>query len=321
MYRIASQVMHMRLKPQLPWRLIQWLEKQRLEFLRRKYDLLIGFTPSFVTNAENADFEIHSLLGKRHVGMCLWSIKSFLHFSGKQYSVVLHDDGSLTDKDIRKLEHHLVNVRVIRKPLADDQIVSKIKPYSNVLKYRFGELGQTDWGKRMSIFSLKLLDFNLLANASKILVLDTDVLFFRRPDEIIRWAEDPASNGCLYAYEEYKPIRDAGNKIVGFAKKTDPQCFFNSGLICFNKSVLNLAILDDWLESNKVRVDKVYIFEQQTYNHLVHQTLNHGPLPSTYSFNYNDSGCVATHFGIKLLFFKNLKRIHRAILSRKSTCR
>jgi hypothetical protein len=309
----------MKLKPQLPWRLMQWLEKQRLEFLRRKYDFLIGFTPSYVTNAENVDFEIHSLLGKRHVGMCLWSIKSLLHFSGMQYTVVLHDDGSLTDADIHKLEHHLVNVRVIRKPLADEQIVSKIKPYPNVLKYRFGELGQTDWGKRMSIFSLKLLDFNLLANASKILVLDTDVLFFRMPDEIIHWAEDPASKECLYAYEEYMPIRDAGNKIVKFKKKTDPQCFFNSGLICFNKSALNLAVLDDWLGSNKERVDKVYIFEQQTYNYLVHQTLNHGPLPSSYSFNYNDPGCVATHFGIKLLFFKNLKRIRQAIQSRRLT--
>jgi lipopolysaccharide biosynthesis glycosyltransferase len=280
---------------------------------------LIRFTPNFVTNDENADFEIHSLLGKRHVGMCLWSIKSLLHFSGKRYSVVLHDDGSLTDRDIHKLEQHLVNVRVIRKPFADNQIVSKINTYPNVLKYRFGDLGQTEWGKRMSIFSLKLLDFNVLANASKILVLDTDVLFFKKPDEIIRWAEDPASKECLYAYEEYVPIRDAANTIVGFEKKTDPQCFFNSGLICFDKSAFNLSVLNDWLGNNKERVDKVYIFEQQTYNHLVHQTLNHGPLPSSYSFNYNDPMCVATHFGIKLLFFKNLKRIRRAIVPCQST--
>lgn len=315
---VVSKAIQWLLKPRVSWRLNQWFERQRLELLRWTYDYLIGFTPRFVTNAENVDCEIHSLLGKRHVGMCLWSIKSFLHFSDRQYAVVLHDDGSLTDKDIRKLEYHLINVKVIRKRLADEQIVNRIKPYANVLKYRFGELAQTAWGKRMSIFSLKLIDFNLLAQTSKILVLDTDVLFFKKPDDIIHWMEDASRNECLYAYDEYTPIRDARHKLVGFEKKAEPQCYFNSGLICFNGSAFNLPVLDDWLGNHKERVDKVYTFEQQTYNHLVHQTESHGPLPASYSFNYNDRDSVATHFGIKLLFFEHLKIVRQALQSRKA---
>jgi hypothetical protein len=297
----------------LPWRLRKLAHKWYLEFLRRKYDRLVDSTPSYISNKDTADFEIHSLLGSRHVGMCLWSIKSFLHHSGRRFSVVLHDDGTLTRSDIKKLEHHLTGVQVIDKATADREIADKISPYSNVYAYRFGQLGKTQWGKKMSVFALKLLDFNLLTNASKILVLDTDVLFFRQPDEIINWADRGTGVGCRYCYEDYLPIFDDLGEIIRFQKKSTPSCYFNSGVICFDKAALDLSILDKWLGDNQELVDSVYILEQKAYNILVHNAPSHEPLPISYSFNYNDLNCIATHFGIKILFFQNLKRVLNAL--------
>jgi len=298
----------------VPWRVAQWFEKQRLTLLKSQCDRLIADTPPLLTNAESVDFEVHSLLGRRHVGMCLWSIKSLLHFAGKQYRIILHDDGSLTEKNIRQLEHHLVNVKVIRKFDADGQVAGMLKSYPEALGYRFGTLAQTEWGRRLSVFSLKLLDFNLLATAAKILVLDTDVLFFSRPNEIIRWAEDPASSECLYCYDEYRPVRNHAGRLTGFDRKSEPQCYFNSGLICLTRSAFNLPVFNEWIAKNKGRVDTAYTFEQQAYNYLVHCTDSHSPLPAVYSFNYNDSNCIATHFGIKLLFFRNIRRVHKALM-------
>ncbi|MDD5390170.1 MAG: hypothetical protein PHD37_12540 [Gallionellaceae bacterium] len=309
MQRIISLVSEKR----IPWWLSQRLAKYHIEVLRRIHDRLIEATPCLVTNQDDLDFEIHALLGTRHVGMCLWAVKSFLHCAGKRYAVVLHDDGSLTDGDIAKLQRHLVGVRIFRKPEADSLIAPRVANYSHVFKYRFGQLGETDWGRRMSIFSLKLIDFNLLENASKVLVLDTDVLFFKRPDEIIAWIDDKNTRETLYCHEYYRPVLNANQSVVGFARKEEAPLGFNSGLICLDQGAFDLPVFEDWLEKNKERVDRVYTFEQHAYNHLVDCTSQHRALPETYSFNYNDADCIATHFGIKLFFFKNLGRVRRAL--------
>ncbi len=244
--------------------------------------------------------------------MCLYAVKSFLHHSGKAFSVVLHDDGSLTSKDIASLRRHLVGVNIIKKVTADNAIARMIYQYSYVHGYRYGTFVKSEVGRKISIFALKLIDFSLFSNAAKILVLDTDVLFFKRPDEIVQWIEATANKDCLYSYEEYHLKKDSMGAL-DFQKKIGPQCGFNSGLICLDRSAFSLPILDDWLKINKERIDKEYILEQLAYNHLVSQTGRQNPLPSSYSFNYNDAGCVATHFGNKRLFFRNLPRVHQAL--------
>ena len=298
----------------LPWRLSQAFAKYHVEFLRRYYDRVVDKTPPMITGKDDLHFEIHLLLGSRHVGMCLWAVKSLLDAAGKKYAVVLHDDGSLSDKDIEKLERHLIGVRVFRKPDADRLIAERIAGFPHVEMYRFNQLGKTEWGRRMSIFSLKLLDFNLLTNARKVLVLDTDVLFFKRPDLIVTWIEDVDSGDSLYCHEYYQPILNANRNVIGFERKKEIPIGFNSGLICLDHDALNLSVFELWLEKNRERVDRVYTFEQHAYNHLVDCSNRHGALPESYSFNYNNTDCIATHFGLKLFFFKNLERVRRTLV-------
>lgn len=297
----------------IPWRLSQAIEKYHIEFLRWKYDKVVNNTKPMITGKDDLHFEIHLLLGHRHVGMCLWAVKSLLNAADKKYSVVLHDDGSLSDADIATLKQHLIGVHVFRKPEADLLIAKKISAFPHVEMYRFNKLGVTPWGQRMSIFSLKLLDFNFLTNARKTLVLDTDVLFFKRPEEIISWAEEIESEGTLYCHEYYKPLFNKNKCVIGFERKAEMPLGFNSGLICLNRDVIDLAAFELWLIKNRERVDKVYTFEQHAYNHLVDRSNKHRALPETYSFNYNDTNCIATHFGLKKLFFKNLPRIHKLL--------
>jgi len=314
MPRLATQMLDAVLDIPLPWKVSQLLTRYQIESLRHYYDQVIDETPPKETRQEQPHFEIHSLLGKKHVGMCLWAVKGLLHHANKKYSIVLHDDGSLGQDDIAKLERHLPKVKIFQKQEADNLIREQIKNYPLVSQYRFGELGSTDWGRRMSIFSLKLLDFNLLTNARKILVLDTDVLFFRRPDAIIQWVEDCELHETLYCHEYHTPVLNRNKKVTGFDRKKEAPVGFNSGLICLDRNAIDLSRFEIWLESNRTRVNTVYTFEQHAYNHLVDRNDQlHRPLADTYSFNYNDSDSVATHFGIKPLFFKNLERVRKAL--------
>jgi lipopolysaccharide biosynthesis glycosyltransferase len=298
----------------LPWRARAYLDRQELESLRRQCDKLIEGTSPYAADGDGSEFEVHSLLGSRHVGMCLWSIKSFLHHAQRPFSIVLHDDGSLSLHDIEKLKRHLPGVRVIRKVDADELIKPIVSSWKAVEAYRFGTLGNTDYSRKMSIFSLKLLDFNLLTAASRILVLDTDVLFFREPSELLDWVDKKSGSQCMYCFEDYVPVRNRTGAIIRFDRKATPSCYFNSGLICFDKSVMDLDALDRWLKEQGHLTNTLYTFEQFAYNALVHQSTSHGPLSTEYSFNFNSPDCVATHFGIKSLFFENIERIRGALV-------
>jgi hypothetical protein len=297
----------------LPWRVSQWLARRNLNALRRHYDRKVLSTRPYRTGEDCPHFELHMLLGHLHVGMCLWSVKSFLHCSGKKYTVVLHDDGSLTDVDIATLQEHLVGARVMQKAVADRLVRESIGNFSNCCEYRFTAKETSDHrGEKynMLIFAIRLFDFNLISNARKTLVLDADVLFFREPREIIEWAEDPADRNSLYSVEQYVPVRNERNEIVDYQRKMPTP---NAGLLCFDKRAFDLGAIDAWIGAKKELMYKYPTFEQATYNHLVKRKGGSAPLPDSYSFNYTDDRVVATHFAIKVLFFRNLNRLETAL--------
>ena len=301
----------------LPWRLSRWLDSRRLEAMRKRYDRKALATPPYVTGREFPHFEIHVLLGNKHVGMTLWCVKSLLHHSGRPYAVVLHEDGTLTDGDVAVLEQHLMGCRVVRRKKADELMRPKLEGMPNSLKYRFSPKETSDHrGVKydMHIFALRLFDFNLLSSATKILVLDCDVLFFRKPQEIMDWAEDAERQGSLYSIEQYVPLRNERYQIVGYHHKNPPPTDANAGLLCLDKRIHDLAAIEAWIGRNLDRMDKLATFEQHAYNHLLKSTASGAALPDSYSFNYTDDAVVGSHFAIKHLFFENLPRLEPVLL-------
>ncbi len=307
----------------LPWRLSQAIARLNFQLLRWRYDRQVLSTRPFLTGEDCPHFEVHTLLGHNHVGMVLWSVKSFLHQTGKKYSVVLHDDGSLTDSDIQTLEKHLVNVKVVKKPTADALIKERISGMPNCQEYRFTAKETSDHrGIKydMHIFAIRLFDFNLISSGTKTLVLDADVLFFKMPRDIVEWAEDVGDRNSLYSVEQYKPRRNSQNEIIGYELKTPHPIdanagllWFNAGLLCFDKRAFSLKALEDWIGANKEKMNTYATFEQKAYSYLVQAKGGSAPLPNTYSFNYTDQDVVATHFAIKILYFRNLKRLEKAL--------
>ena len=300
----------------LPWRLSQWFAKNKLQAMRLYYDHKVLSTRPYLTGKDFPHFELHTLLGHKHVGMCLWSVKSFLHYSGKNYNVVLHDDGSLTDDDIETISKHLINVHIVRKTEADGLIREQLVNLPNCYEYRYTSKETSDHrGTKynMRIFSIRLFDFNLISKASKTLVLDADVLFFKEPREIVEWAEDPNDRGSLFSIEQYKPKWNSRNEIVGYEHKNPPPTDANAGLLCLDKNAFSLDIIENWIGTHKDLMDKYATFEQAAYNHLLKSKGDGVPLPDTYSFNYTDQDVIATHFAIKILFFENIKRLVKVL--------
>ena len=300
----------------LPWRLSRWLDQRRLDATRARADRDVLLTRPVETGLEFPHFEVHVLLGRKHVGMTLWCVKSLLRAAGRKYAVVLHDDGSLTDADVDLLGQHLVNVRVLRRPQADAVIRGKLQHLPHAMSYRFSPKETSDHrGVKydMHVFALRLFDFNLVSEATKILVLDCDILFFKPPREIMDWAEDPDRRGSLYSIEQYVPLRNARYDITGYRYKNPQPTDANAGLLCLDKQIHDLDALNAWIGRNLEKMDRLATFEQHAYNHLLQVKGGGAALPDAYSFNYTDDRVVATHFAIKHLFFDNLSRLKPAL--------
>ncbi len=132
--------------------------------------------PPFTDSAHD-EFDLHILLCARDVVNGIWTLRSFLHFSGLRPPIFIHDDGSLTSAHIQTLTHAFPSAHIIGFAQADEQMRKALANCPNSFRYRITE--QT-WP------ALKLLDFAHYSAGRPFMVLDADVLFFKEPKEILQ---------------------------------------------------------------------------------------------------------------------------------------
>lgn len=295
----------------LPWSLRKNVMEKIEHLFREVYDHRVSDTKPYVTGQDAPHFELHMLIGKRHVGMSLWAIKSLLHFSDQRFHIVLHDDGSLRQEDLNKLSTHLPNVKVILRADADRAMADKLADYPLCKTFRFSVVETANHrGQKYNMFimSLILLDMNLLSSAEKIMILDADVLFFKKPVELINWINHQEDQSNLYSVEKFRPYRDKQNRLQFDLKPAET---LNSGLLCYHpKTVMDLPTLEKWISENRDLMYTSPVFEQLAYSYLIRRHPESRALPGdVYAFNYTSQDVTASHFGMKRQFFENIPRI------------
>lgn len=126
------------------------------------------------------DIEIHMLICKKDMLLAINNLNSLQkHDEFKQMIIYLHDDGSLDNADCETLVETVPNVIIIRREDADIRIVEYINMYPNCAEYRLGKNEINLWHK------IKLFDYYYFSKTKKIFGLDTDLLFMKKPEEII----------------------------------------------------------------------------------------------------------------------------------------
>lgn len=185
-----------------------------------------------VENTLDKRCEVHVLTSARDWLNMVWSLKSFYVASGKQYALCIHDDGSLEPMQIGKMKEHFPQAGIILRAQADSDVLPALQPYPRCLEFR-----QTNH------LSPKLFDFAHYLRNDRMLLLDSDVLFFREPAELLRRTEGRDL------------LKNAVNADVGSAYTITPKIAreqakvnlierFNSGLGVIHRDSLRL----DWLE-------------------------------------------------------------------------
>jgi hypothetical protein len=176
--------------------------------------------------------EIHVLTSQDDSLNLLWALKSFYHYAKCDYSLCIHSDGSLNNNQIASFNFHFPNARVISKLDADEIMAQVLSNYPNALRFR-----------QSNHLAPKLFDFKHFLQSDRMLLLDSDVLFFSYPEELMKrientqYTKNTFNKDVMYGYtipfEELQPHLDF-----------DLIPFFNSGLGLIHKESINF----DWIE-------------------------------------------------------------------------
>jgi hypothetical protein len=135
--------------------------------------------------------EVHTLVSSEHVPLYLFAAKSLARFWDGPRAVV-HDDGTLTDEDRGVLRAHVPGLRIATRPEADARVAPLLEQYPTVAAVR-----------RNNVRILQLVDYFLLAEADTVIGMDSDVVFLRRPDDLIQWVDDRTDPAAFrYSPEE-----------------------------------------------------------------------------------------------------------------------
>ncbi|QZZ20415.1 hypothetical protein J5X98_24755 [Leptothermofonsia sichuanensis E412] len=225
--------------------------------------------------------EIHVLTYEKDWLNLIWALKTFYHYSGRRYALCIHDDGTLTADHRATLQSHFPAARIIDRASADRRVLATLQSYPRCLEFR-----------KANHLSPKVFDFREYLESNRMLLLDSDVLFYEEPVALLKRIEDNTYqlntvNGDVDSAYTVEP--EVVQAQLGF-ELIDR---FNSGLGLIHKQSMNL----DWIEEFLGLPDILGHFWriEQTLYALFSSRYGAELLPSEYDVHLegdiNDSPC------------------------------
>ncbi len=252
-------------------------------------------TPPVITaghasdDGESAPIGVHTLGSDAHLLPMLWTLKSFYHFAGVRFPLTIHLQGQNTTEMRRVLPLHFPQARLVTQDESDAVVEAWLREAGLLRLLAM---------RRQLFLMMKLIDLRLLARSTMVLYFDSDVLFFRRPHELLDRSGALAAEPHLYMRDLYpsycvtpaQAAADLGVELVPFA---------NSGLMRLVTERIDLDACERFL-SHPLLAQPHWHLEQTL--HALYASAQHGLklLPDTYVLD-NDprsemDGVVARHY-------------------------
>jgi hypothetical protein len=269
--------------------------------------------PEILRWKEPADFplessvEVHLLTSKRDWLCAAWTLASLVHFSGRRWPMVVHDDGTLPQKARQTFTRMFGNLRIVSRPDADREVEAQLTDHPRCLAYR-----------RSHPLALKLFDCPLLAQAPRILLLDSDVLFFRRPEEVLAWVDRGEAESFFNPdfQDAYTISREDAQARWGI----DLWPMVNTGLSLLPRAILDLGLCEKWLGDAAIIAPEHIAWREQTLLALSASRLGRGGLlPESYEVSFNPemaNNAVTRHYvgDMRSQFYaEGVLRVRRAL--------
>lgn len=184
-------------------------------------------TPSIRTPDETC--EIHVLTSQGDWLNLLWALKSFYLHSGRSYALCIHDDGTLPAEACLALRVAFPDARLISRDEADRRLQPLLAdcPRSSELR-------------AVNTLALKVFDFAAFLEGQRMMIMDSDILFFSKPEALLTALEGCSVNTLNQDWRYGYTI--GPETIAGLAFHLPP--LINSGLGLIHRE----SIRFDWIE-------------------------------------------------------------------------
>lgn len=175
--------------------------------------------------------ELHVLTSSKDWLNLLWSLKSFYHFVDEPYALAIHGDDSLPSEAVAAFQEHFPDARVIQQSTARDEVLASLDEYPRCKKFR-----------ETNTLSIKVFDFLHYLSSDKMILFDSDLLFFDKP---MAFLDHLQSNGAK---------ANAFNRDVGTAYAIDKSQIEQAGHIIADEVNSGFGVVHkesmplDWLE-------------------------------------------------------------------------
>jgi hypothetical protein len=193
---------------------------------------------------------LYFLTGKNYLFQTLFCIQSLSRVTSEKFSFVLVDDGTF---DVQLIEQ-------IHAQLPGATIYTQEEIQTNLERLMPQHLYPRLYKKRIVYPHLKkLTDIHSIGDNPWKLVLDSDMLFWHEPLEIIAWLNNPSKPlhmlDCVqsYGYPISLMERLCGNNVPGL---------LNVGIIGLRSDEINWADLDRWINLLEEQGGASYYLEQ-----------------------------------------------------------
>ena len=219
---------------------------------RKIFNILLSFIPTQKADAADFSIGICASIPHRYVDMFIYTIHSFFYFTKMSMQVYIvndpNDPDGLSENDLKKLQKHFTVILDFDTTLKMKDVILK---YKYLYNYRF------NINKTPSRFKYDAL---LLNPFKKFILIDSDILFFDTPNEIINFLKNEKQK-----IRYFSRVNNA-QKMFPFLKNNELSLrlmiakslsrknnsidhFFTFGLTCVpHKKCINLKTLDEILK-------------------------------------------------------------------------
>jgi len=245
---------------------------------------------------EDSPLEVHSMVCARDWLNGVWALKSFRAAAEQPFRLVIFQDGSLLPEDLELLRRHFPGV-----------VIPRLDSVASLVEDRLKSLAPTVVKLRMSgkCFILrKVMDSWVSARQRWVLKIDPDVLFFRRPDELLNAEATLAGRYAAFNAHRPRSHRDGVYCLDPDALQAqfgiDLPAEFNDGLGVVDTSLADWAFVERIFQALPLREDLLFM-AAQTVEAIFCRRQGYVPLPAD---RYNvenedlpvDETTVARHY-------------------------
>jgi hypothetical protein len=278
-----------------------WILMERCLLYMGAYIALVS-TLKLPARGKIHTYSIHTLLQHEDVHRYIIGIYSLLRFLHEYPAIVIYDDGSLTPSDIRLL-HTFSYVSVVSSQESNTQFR---KFYNNNLtleKYR-----------NTAIRTRKIIDLAFLKQGiHKILLLDSDVGFFRYPSEIFNYINSSNTFPEMLYMRDIQDAYATDTKNLKKIYNVEVARKLNCGILCVNSRIVTKQFVEKtfaMLEKNENKYEYIPYWVDQTPWALLAAKGTSARLSSSYYLGMGETptGRTCRHYvhGSRFYFIKDL---------------